>query len=141
VNVKRIQIHISSHQACKIKLQSFFLEIFMKRHVLLATLLCSLTMSSAFAQYEREHYEHDFDHRPHPDAHWHPGTGWVVPAIVGGALVYGAYNSRPVVTETVPVQNYPVQINQPQVPPPGYHWEQILDDGCRCNRVVLVRNY
>jgi hypothetical protein len=60
---------------------------------------------------------------------------------VGGALVYGAINSQPaVVTETVPVQNYPVQVNQPQLPPPGHHWEQIFDAACNCNRVVLVRN-
>lgn len=95
---------------------------------------------SAMADRER------FSPRPHPDAHWHSDLGWLVPAIVGGALIYGIANSRPeapmpqVATQPGATSNYSVQPGQPQQAPYGYHWEQILDANCNCYRVVLVKN-
>jgi hypothetical protein len=111
----------------------------MKLSSLILTLVIGLTSTLTWAQHDRERFERDFDRRPHPDAHWHPDAGWVVPAIIGGALVYSAINSAPA---PAPAQStyYPVQVNQPQLPPPGYHWAQIFDANCNCNRVVLVQN-
>lgn len=101
--------------------------------LVLATITLAFA-SSAFADRDRGDRRGDRNHRPHPDAHWNDNSGWVLPAIIGGALVYGAINSQP------QQQYYPVQPSQPQAAPAGYHWEQILDANCNCNRVVMVRN-
>lgn len=72
-------------------------------------------------------------------------NNWVVPAIIGGAvvggLVYGATRPPPVYVQP-PVQYYspPVYVEPvPQVPY-GYRVEQILDASCNCYRTVLVPN-
>ena len=44
--------------------------------------------------------------------YWHPGYGWVVPALVGGAIVYEA--TRP--PTVIAVQQQPVYVQQ-QMPP------------------------
>ena len=73
--------------------------------------------------------------------YYHPGYGWVVPAVVGGAIVYEATRT-PVV-----IQQQPVYIQQQQTPlqptypaPADMHWEAILDANCNCYRTVLVPN-
>jgi hypothetical protein len=74
--------------------------------------------------------------------YWHPGYGWVVPAVVGGAIVYSA--TRPPITV---IQQQPVYVQQTYPPaqpvypaPADYHWEAILDSNCNCYRTVLVPN-
>jgi hypothetical protein len=73
-------------------------------------------------------------HRPYPH-HGHGGArgwGWVAPALIGGAIVYGV--TRPAPPPTV--------IYQPQPLPPapyGFHYEQILDANCNCYRWVLIQ--
>ena len=65
--------------------------------------------------------------------YYHPSYGWVVPAVIGGAIVYEA--TRP-----------PVYIQQSAPLPPAFlqpadmHWEAILDANCNCYRTVLVPN-
>ena len=73
--------------------------------------------------------------------YYHPNYGWVVPAVVGGAIVYEA--TRPPVV----IQQQPVYIQQQQPPlqptypaPADMHWEAILDANCNCYRTVLVLN-
>jgi hypothetical protein len=73
--------------------------------------------------------------------YWHPGYGWAVPTIIGGAIVYEA--TRPPVV----IQSQPIYIQQntppatPVMPPPaGYHYEAVLDASCNCYRTVLVLN-
>jgi len=72
--------------------------------------------------------------------YYHPGYGWAVPALIGGAIVYEA--TRPPVI----IQQTPVYIQQPMPAPPaypqpaGYHWEAILDANCNCYKTVLVPN-
>jgi len=70
-------------------------------------------------------------HRHHGHHHGHSSWGWVAPAIIGGAIVYGATRSAPP----------PVVYQQPVLPPApyGYHYEQILDANCNCYRWVLVQ--
>jgi hypothetical protein len=113
----------------------------MKKIILL--LLITFTFaSSAFADRDRGERREEFDRRPHPDARWNNDAGWLLPAIIGGALVYGAINSqpRPPVISQPQQQYYPVEPNRPQEAPMGFHWEQILDANCNCYRVVMVRN-
>ena len=68
--------------------------------------------------------------------YYHPTYGWIVPAVVGGAIVYGV--TRPQTVYVQPV--YP----PPTVPvypaPADMHWEAILDANCNCYRTVLVPN-
>jgi len=73
--------------------------------------------------------------------YYHPGYGWVVPALVGGAIVYEA--TRPPVV----IQQQPIYIQQQMPPaapvypaPAGYHWEAMLDGNCNCYKTVLVPN-
>ena len=72
---------------------------------------------------------------------YRPGFGWVVPAVIGGAIVYEA--TRPVQPNVVVVQPSPVypapQVVPPQAPP-GFHWEAILDASCNCYKTVAVQN-
>jgi hypothetical protein len=64
------------------------------------------------------------------------GWGWVAPALIGGAVVYGATRPAP-----PPAVVYVPNPN-PQVLPPapiGFHYEQLLDANCNCYRWVLVQ--
>jgi hypothetical protein len=71
--------------------------------------------------------------------YWHPGYGWIVPAVVGGAIVYEATRPPVVIQQPVYIQQpAPAQPAYPQ--PAGYHWEAILDANCNCYKTVLVPN-
>lgn len=61
---------------------------------------------------------------------------WVAPAIIGGAIAYGL--SRPTIVPSPPV----TYIEQPQVqlPPPGYHWEYMIDPQTGAQKLVAVPN-
>lgn len=90
---------------------------------LIATILSVLALT-ANAQHRHGHYHH----RGHSGHSW----GWVAPALIGGAIVYGATrpaNPPPVVYQTQPLPPAPY----------GYHYEQILDANCNCYRWVLVQ--
>ena len=76
-------------------------------------------------------------HRPYPHHRHHlggHGWGWVVPAVIGGAVVYGMTRPNPAPPPPVVYvpQGYPA-------PPVGYHYEQILDANCNCYRWVLIQ--
>ena len=62
---------------------------------------------------------------------------WIAPAIIGGVIGYAINQaSQP---RTVYVQQQPRVIYQ-NIPPAGYHYEDILDASCTCYRRVLVQN-
>ena len=70
-------------------------------------------------------------HRHHGHHHSGSSWGWVAPALIGGAIVYGATRSAPPLV---------VYRTQPLPPAPyGFHYEQILDANCNCYRWVLVQ--
>ena len=85
---------------------------------LIATILSVLALT-ANAQHRHNHHHHG--------GSW----GWVAPALIGGAIVYGATRPAPppVVYQTQPLPPAPY----------GYHYEQILDANCNCYRWVLVQ--
>ena len=73
--------------------------------------------------------------------YYHPGYGWVVPAVIGGAIVYEV--TRP----PVYIQQATMYIQPPPPPaapiypaPAGYHWEALVDAGCNCYKTVLIPN-
>lgn len=90
----------------------------MKKLITIALLVCAIP---AIAQ-----------HRHYPHHHSGHGWGWVAPALIGGAIVYGA---------TRPSAPPPIVYQQQTLPPApyGYHYEQILDANCNCYRWVLVQ--
>jgi hypothetical protein len=72
--------------------------------------------------------------------YYHPSYGWVVPAVVGGAIVYEA-TRQPVVIQQQPMYIQQQPPLQPTYPAPAdMHWEAILDANCNCYRTVLVPN-
>jgi len=102
----------------------------MKKLVLIIALMCSSVAHADGWRHGGGHY------------YWHPGYGWAVPAVVGGAIVYST--TRPPFTV---IQQQPVYIQQTYPPaapvfpqPADYHWEAILDSNCNCYRTVLVPN-
>ena len=92
----------------------------------LLTILTLAVATTAFAHGPGRYYGSPHHHH---SSHWN----WVVPAVVGGAIVYGM--TRP--------QQPPPQVIYlpPGYPPPpvGYRYEQILDANCNCYRWVLVQ--
>lgn len=71
------------------------------------------------------------------------GGCWVAPAIIGGVIGYEL--SRPntvVVEQPVVVQQPSVVYTQPtlQVPPAGYHWQEMIDPQTNTKKIVLVPN-
>lgn len=110
----------------------------MKKNVVIGMVLIGC-MTSAIADRDRFNRRDDYNRRPHPDAHWHDDAGWLVPALIGGILVYGAMNSQSN-TQQPQQPSYAVTPGQQQTPPPGFHWEQIADANCNCYRMVLVKD-
>jgi hypothetical protein len=101
----------------------------MKKILAIVMLCASLGTFSVSAHAERWH---------HGGGHYvyHPGFGWIVPAIVGGAIVYEA-TRPPVVIQQQPT----VVLQQPPAPAPaGFHYEAILDANCNCYKTVLIAN-
>lgn len=98
----------------------------MKR-LIFTVLMC--VSASSWAQHGWHRYNHYH--------HYHSrSSDWIVPAIIGGAVVYAA--TRPAAPPPPP----PVVIYVPQgypLPPAGFRYEQILDAGCNCQRWVLVQ--
>jgi hypothetical protein len=87
----------------------------------------------------------------HADRNWHHNNyyrsgnnyGWVAPAIIGSAVVYGLTRPYYVAPPPVVYAPQPVYIQQPNpayAPPLGYHWDTILDGNCNCYKTVLVPN-
>ena len=79
-------------------------------------------------------------YHPWPRPYHYHCYDWVVPAIIGGAVVYGATH-RPLPPPPVLVQTpQPPTVVQVPVAPTGYHYETLLDAACNCYRTVLVPN-
>ena len=84
-------------------------------------------------------------HGPYRMGGWHGGYYggcggcWVAPAVIGGVIGYEL--TRPT---TVVVEQPSVVYTQPQtvvqVPPVGYHWQEMLDPQTGIKRVVAVPN-
>ena len=87
---------------------------------LLAVLALTLS-STAFAQ----HHGHRWHHGHHHHRHWHSNHSWVVPAIIGGAVVYAATRPDPVVVQQ------PTIVLQPN---------QVIIDGVVYTKQVMIIN-
>ena len=80
--------------------------------------------------------------------HHGDGDGWILPAIVGGAILGGAmYNySTPPSPPPPPTYYYPPAPVYQQAPPIypaipyGYHQQAVLDPNCNCYKYALIPN-
>lgn len=98
----------------------------------LIALLAMTVATAAGAHGPARYYNHNYHH------HHGGNMNWVVPAVIGGAVVYGltrAQQPQPVFVQP------PVVYVPPGYPsaPIGYRYEQILDANCNCYRWVLVQ--
>jgi hypothetical protein len=69
------------------------------------------------------------------------GCGWVAPLVIGGVIGYEINRAnQPVIIQQQP----PVIIQQPQtygeLPPVGYHWQEMIDPQTGVRKIVAVPN-
>ena len=88
---------------------------------ILAILLLSVS-SLSYAQH-RGHHGHWKPYHQH--RHWHHNHDWVVPALIGGAVVYAATRPDPVIVQQ------PTLILQPN---------QVVIDGVVYNKQIMIIN-
>lgn len=72
----------------------------MKR-LLAILLLASSSLAVAGPNHGHGNRHGYYNNHGHHHSHWHNRHGWVVPAVIGGAVVYAA--TRPVVVQQPPV--------------------------------------
>jgi hypothetical protein len=68
-----------------------------------------------------------FDHHPYRGGGW----GWVAPAVIGGAVVYGLTRPAPVVVQQPVYIQQPVVVDQPQV---------VIIDGVAYTKQIMIVN-
>jgi hypothetical protein len=106
----------------------------MKKLIYIAVFGSILALSTSFAN--------------QAEAHWRGCCyrgGWVAPALIGGVIGYELaqprYYAPPPVVYTAPPSVVYVQPQAvPQTPPPGYHWQQIIDPQTGTEKMALVPN-
>ena len=65
---------------------------------------------------------------------------WVAPLIIGGAIGYELTRPTTVYVEPQPSVVYVQPQPTVQAPPPGYHWQQMIDPQTNTQKIVLVPN-
>ena len=68
------------------------------------------------------------------------GCGWVAPALIGGVIGYELSRPSTVYVEPQPSVVYVQPQPTVQAPPPGYHWQQMIDPQTNTQKIVLVPN-
>ena len=68
------------------------------------------------------------------------GCGWVAPALIGGVIGYELSRPSTVYIEPQPSVVYVQPQPTVQAPPPGYHWQQMIDPQTNTQKIVLVPN-
>ena len=87
-------------------------------------------------------------HGPYRMGGWHGGyyhggcygCGWVAPALIGGVIGYELSRPNTVYVEPQPSVVYVQPQPTVQPPPPGYHWQQMIDPQTNTQKIVLVPN-
>ena len=76
----------------------------------------------------------------HHGGYYRGGGNWVAPLIIGGVIGYEINRAN----QPVIVQQPPVIIQQPQtygeLPPLGYHWQEMIDPQTGVRKIVAVPN-
>ena len=87
-----------------------------------------LAMSPLSGMAQHHHGMRHFDHHQH---HRGGGWGWVAPAVIGGAVVYGLTRPAPVVVQQPVYIQQPVVVDQPQV---------VIIDGVAYTKQIMIVN-
>ena len=104
----------------------------MKKLLLALSLLAIVGTASAhegFRGYRGGYY--------HGGCYW---CGWVAPALIGGVIGYELSRPTTVYVEPQPSVVYVQPQPTVQAPPPGYHWQQMIDPQTNTQKIVLVPN-
>lgn len=96
----------------------------MKTKILAAVLVMAPLSGMAQHHHGMRHFDHHQHHRG--------GWGWVAPAVIGGAVVYGLSRPAPVI-----VQQPPVYIQQPLVVDPS---QVVVIDGVSYIKQPMIIN-
>ncbi|NBP00035.1 MAG: hypothetical protein EBU90_07865 [Proteobacteria bacterium] len=86
------------------------------------TLTFSATLFAGPYGHGHRYHEH---HNHFHNRHWHHSHSWVVPALIGSAVVYAATRPDPIIVQPAPV------IVQPN---------QVVIDGIIYNRQIMIVN-
>ena len=85
----------------------------------LIAIIVAIMPIQALAQHRHHHWH------PKPHNHWHHNHNWIVPALIGGAVVYAA--TRP---NVISIQEAPVVVNN----------QYIVVDGVTYKRELMIIN-
>lgn len=92
----------------------------------LAGLLLSLfafpVLAGPYGHRHHGHHNHHFHNR-----HWHHNNGWVIPALIGGAVVYAATRPDPIVI-------------QPTIPQASTVSSIVIIDGIQYQKQIVIIN-
>jgi hypothetical protein len=95
------------------------------KKIIISTFVSLLSLPVA----AQHHYGmRNFDHHQHYRG---GGWGWVAPAVIGGAVVYGLTRPAPVVIQQPVYIQQPVVVDQPQV---------VIIDGVVYNKQTMIVN-
>jgi hypothetical protein len=115
------------------------MENFMKNKLIYLLVFGSILAMSILFAWAPEAQAHEEWHHGGGHYVYRPGIGWVVPAVVGGMIVYEA--TRPTISvDPGGVVARPTIIVPPTPAPVGYHWEALLESNCSCYKTVLIPN-
>jgi hypothetical protein len=101
--------------------------LYIVKETIMKTLIAALTLTASSLALASPHHH---GHRHHAHRHWHspPAHHWIVPALIGGAVVYAATRPDPVVVQQ------PVIIQQPLQP------NQVIIDGVVYTKQIMILN-
>ena len=68
------------------------------------------------------------------------GCGWVAPALIGGVIGYELSRPTTVYVEPQPSVVYVQPQPTVQAPPPGMHWQEMIDPQSGIRKIVAVPN-
>ena len=110
----------------------------------LALILLMLSISST-AIADEHHHGHHGHHGGYDGGHRGGNNDWILPAIIGTAIVGGAMYEygRPTPPPTYYYPPAPVYQQAPPIYPAvpyGYHQQSVFDPSCNCYKYALVPN-
>lgn len=110
----------------------------------LALFLLMLSISST-AIADEHHHGHHGHHGGYDGGHRGGNNDWILPAIIGTAIVGGAMYEygRPTPPPTYYYPPAPVYQQAPPIYPAvpyGYHQQSVFDPSCNCYKYALVPN-
>jgi hypothetical protein len=114
----------------------------MKDKLIISSVFASILAMSALFAFSSNAQAHE-GFRGYRGGYYHGGCygcGWVAPALIGGVIGYELSRPNTVYVEPQPSVVYVQPQPTVQAPPPGYHWQQMIDPQTNTQKIVLVPN-